>query len=348
MGRKAVSYLLKGLAVTFTALLLAAAVLSWRSSFISPEAGNFWASIALLMPVILLLNFAALYLVAFPPSVGRGADARCGTGAQPGLHLSDGPASRFRQQGPHDIRVATLNAYGFRRLGPTSVTGYGIASLMKREKVDVVCLQEFIDDRTFPPDSIAKLFASHMPWFIHQEGQAILSRFPIVGHRYVRFPGSGNDYLQADVKIGGDTVRIFSVHLQTSGISSLRHRFRKDHDRDVPVERVIGELERNSRIRAQQVREIRTVIDSTRYPVIVAGDFNDTPSSYTYRQLKGGMTDGFRAVGNGFGGTFRYLGGVLRIDYIFYDNRFAGVGYYMPQDDVSDHKAVIAELQLRR
>ena len=60
MGRKAVSYLLKGLAVTFTALLLAAAVLSWRSSFISPEAGNFWASIALLMPVILLLNFAAL------------------------------------------------------------------------------------------------------------------------------------------------------------------------------------------------------------------------------------------------------------------------------------------------
>lgn len=124
--------------------------------------------------------------------------------------------------------------------------------------------------RTFPPDSIAKLFASHMPWFIHQEGQAILSRFPIVGHRYVRFPGSGNDYLQADVKIGGDTVRIFSVHLQTSGISSLRHRFRKDHDRDVPVERVIGELERNSRIRAQQVREIRTVIDSTRYPVIVA------------------------------------------------------------------------------
>ena len=60
MGRKAVSYLLKSLAVTFTALLLAAAVLSWRSSFISPEAGNFWASIALLMPVILLLNFAAL------------------------------------------------------------------------------------------------------------------------------------------------------------------------------------------------------------------------------------------------------------------------------------------------
>lgn len=69
---------------------------------------------------------------------------------------------------------------------------------------------------------------------------------------------------------------------------------------------MIGELERNSRIRAQQVREIRAVIDSTHYPVIVAGDFNDTPSSYTYRRLKGDMTDGFWAVGNGFGGTFRF------------------------------------------
>lgn len=348
MGRKTVSYLLKGLAVTFTALLLAAAVLSWRSSFISPEAGNFWASIALLMPVILLLNFAALIWWLFRRQWGVALMPVAALALNLGYISAMVQLPDFDSKGPHDIRVATLNAYGFRRLGPTSVTGYGIASLMKREKVDVVCLQEFIDDRTFPPDSIARLFASHMPWFIHQEGQAILSRFPIVGYRYVRFPGSGNDYLQADVKIGGDTVRIFSVHLQTSGISSLRHRFRKDHDRDVPVERVIGELERNSRIRAQQVREIRTVIDSTRYPVIVAGDFNDTPSSYTYRQLKGDMTDGFRAVGNGFGGTFRYLGGVLRIDYIFYDNRFAGVGYYMPQDDVSDHKAVIAELQLRR
>ena len=60
MGRKTVSDLLTGLAVVFTALLLVAAVLSWRASFVSPEAGNFWASIGLLMPVILLLNLAAL------------------------------------------------------------------------------------------------------------------------------------------------------------------------------------------------------------------------------------------------------------------------------------------------
>ena len=60
MGRKAVFCLLYFLAVVFTGLLLAAAVLSWRASFVSPEQGGFWATIALLMPVVLLANLAAL------------------------------------------------------------------------------------------------------------------------------------------------------------------------------------------------------------------------------------------------------------------------------------------------
>lgn len=348
MGRKAVSCLLEILGVVFTALLLAAAVVSWRSSFISPEVGNFWASVALLMPVILALNLAALVWWLFRRKWGVALMPAAALALNLGYISAMVQLPDFNGKGPHDIRIATLNSYGFSRLGPTSVTAYGIASVMKRERVDVLCLQEFPENREFPADSIARLFAARMPYCVARSGQAILSRFPILDHRYVRFPDSGNDYLEADLRVGDDTVRVFSVHLQTSGISGLRRRFRRDYDRDAPVERVIGELERNSRIRAQQVREIRTVIDSTRYPVILAGDFNDTPSSYTYRRLKGGMTDGFRAVGNGFGGTFRYLGGVLRIDYIFYDDNFTGVGYYMPDDDLSDHKAVIAELKFRR
>ena len=149
------------------------------------------------------------------------------------------------------------------------------------------------------------------------------------------------------MSILSDTVRLFSVHLQTSGIAQLRRRFRKDYNRDAPVERILGELEHNSSIRAGQVGEIRVEIDASPYPVILAGDFNDTPSSYTYHTMKGNMTDGFRDSGSGYGGTFRYLGGVLRIDYIFYDDAFEGIRYYMPPEDVSDHKAVVAELRFR-
>ena len=81
--------------------------------------------------------------------------------------------------------------------------------------------------------------------------------------------------------------------------------------------------------------------------LVLAGDFNDTPSSYTYREMKGALTDGFRRCGNGYGGTFRYLGGLLRIDYVFYDDTFECVRYYMPSEVVSDHKVVIAELRFK-
>ena len=222
-----------------------------------------------------------------------------------------------------------------------------IAGMMNREQVDVLCLQEFMDSREFPADSIGKVFAPRMPYFLHEGSAALVSRYPVLDHKYVRFADTSNDYLRADLLGGGDTVRLFAVHLQTSGIAQLRHRFRKDYDRDAPVEQILGELEHNSSIRAGQVGEIRAEMDASPYPVILAGDFNDTPSSYTYRTMKGDMTDGFRDSGSGYGGTFRYLGGVLRIDYIFYDDAFEGIRYYMPPEDVSDHKAVVAELRFR-
>lgn len=127
-------------------------------------------------------------------------------------------------------------------------------------------------------------------------------------HRYVRFPDSGNDYLQADVKVGDD----HGAHL-FGALADIGHFGPPAAFPQGSRPRRSGRA-RDRRIGAQQpypgaaVREIRAVIDSTHYPVIVAGDFNDTPSSYTYRRLKGDMTDGFRAVGNGFGGTFRLSG----------------------------------------
>lgn len=349
MGRKAVSVLLHFLSVLLTVLLLAAAVLCWYSSFVSPEAGRFWATLALMMPVVLLLNLGALiwwffhrrWVVALLPAAA--------------LLWNLGYVSAMVQlpdlgsgDGHGELRVATLNTLGLRRYDTKELSAYAIVRLMSREKVDVLCMQEFPVDNLFPPDSIGALFARQMPYFVWDTGEAIVSRYPILDHHYVRFPDSGNDYLWADLKIADDTVRVISVHLQTSGVTSLRHSFRKDYNRDAPVEELFGALERNSRIRAQQVREIRGIIDSTRGPLILVGDFNDTPSSYAYRQLRGSLTDGFRAAGNGYGGTFRYIGGLLRIDYIFCNKDFRFVGYRTMPDDVSDHKAVIAELRFRR
>lgn len=345
MGRKAVFHLLRFLAVLLTLLLFAAAVLSWRASFVPPTEGRFWATLALLMPVILVANLAALvvWLVrrAWWVAVMPAAALLFNLGYIASMvRLPDIGVERG-----YDLRVASLNVNGFRRLGKRAFTAREIAHLARREQIDVFCLQEFQDDGQVTADSIASFFAGRMPYFVRDRGQAVLSRFPIVRHGSVNFPQSNNGYLWADLDLGRDTVRVISVHLQTSGISSLRRRFRKAHDRDAPVDLMLGEVERNSRRRVEQVEQIRALINSTRYPLVLAGDFNDTPSSYTYRRLKGSLHDGFRERGSGYGGTFRYLGGLLRIDYIFYDDPLRAVRYDILQEDVSDHKAVVADLE---
>ncbi|WP_418982289.1 endonuclease/exonuclease/phosphatase family protein [Alistipes sp.] len=345
MGRKAVFSLLHFLSVVLTLLLLAAAVLSWRASFVPPTEGRFWATLALLMPVILVANLVALivWLVRreWWVSVLPAAALLFNLGYIASMvRLPDIGGERT-----YDLRVGSLNVNGFRRLGKRAFTAHEIAQLAAREGIDVLCLQEFQDDSEVSADSVASFFAGRMPHFVRDKGEAVISRFPIVRHGSVNFPQTNNGYLWADLDTGRDTVRVISVHLQTSGISSLRHRFRKAHDREAPVDLVFGEVERNSRRRVEQVSQIRALVDSTRYPVILAGDFNDTPSSYTYRRLKGELNDGFRERGSGYGGTFRYLGGLLRIDYIFYDDSLRAVRYEILKEDVSDHKAVVADLE---
>ena len=153
--------------------------------------------------------------------------------------------------------------------------------MMRHEQVDVLCLQEFLDDGEFPADSIGALFSRRMPYFVSEGNGAVASRYPILDCKYVRFPDTSNDYLRADLLVEGDTLRIFSVHLQTSGIAQLRRRFQKDYNREAPGRiRCSAPCDRNSRIRAAQVREIRAETDASPYPVILAGDFNDTPSRH--------------------------------------------------------------------
>lgn len=348
MKRKRVS-LFDLMSVAATGLLFGAALLCRYASDVSPETGRFWALLALSMPGVLLLNLAALlywllrrrWLVCLLPLAALGWNGSYVSAmVQPPRLKNTSEAA--------DLRVATLNAFNF-DLGESRYrTAHSVAQLMARNDVDVLCLQEFPVFADTPVDSLLGFFTPHFPYSVQDGWEAVVSRYPIVNHRYAQFADSWNAYLWTDLAIGDDTVRIISVHLQTTGIAALRASYRKDHDREAPVEKLLGEVERNSRIRARQVHELEQLIDSARGPLILAGDFNDTPSSYTYRRIARRLRDGFRAAGHGYGSTFRHLGGVLRIDYLFSNDSLRCVGYRTLPDAVSDHRAVIADFRFVR
>jgi endonuclease/exonuclease/phosphatase (EEP) superfamily protein YafD len=78
------------------------------------------------------------------------------------------------------------------------------------------------------------------------------------------------------------------------------------------------------------------------YPVIVAGDFNDTPVSYTYRVMRRGLNDAFVEAGYGAGFTYRGKYPPNRIDYIIYGEGIECTDFDIVKVRYSDHYPVIA------
>jgi endonuclease/exonuclease/phosphatase family metal-dependent hydrolase len=85
-------------------------------------------------------------------------------------------------------------------------------------------------------------------------------------------------------------------------------------------------------------------MDTCPFPVIVLGDFNDTPQSYTYAVIRGeDLHDSFVQRGSGIGTT--YAGSIpgLRIDFVMTGSRFTIIRHEVLKLPYSDHYPVVAE-----
>ena len=100
--------------------------------------------------------------------------------------------------------------------------------------------------------------------------------------------------------------------------------------------------------RAEQVDNLVSCIHNSPFPVILCGDFNDTPNSYAYQQLATGLDDAFMESGQGLGNT--YIGKLpsYRIDYVLYSDYFTSWQCHRDMVKFSDHYPVNCLLGVRQ
>jgi endonuclease/exonuclease/phosphatase family metal-dependent hydrolase len=147
-------------------------------------------------------------------------------------------------------------------------------------------------------------------------GMALFSRFPILKTGQIWFGEvSFNHAIFADIKIHSDTLRVYSVHLASMSIDD------KEVAKAIKGERVksrgketFHRLRKGFIDRGEQVDTLIRHIRASPYPVLVAGDFNDIPWSYTYQQFARRFSNAFQAKGNGIGATYNGKIPFLRID----------------------------------
>lgn len=271
------------------------------------------------------------------------------------------------------IRVMTWNLSSW---GLSNHSGKGKADhqnemidLIKKTNADVLCFEEYIYYRNSKyQDSIIpalKESGYQYRYFVRTKfierfykstrliTTIIISKYPITdtSHFFYNDEQLVEPLIQADIKVNDQTIRIFTTHLESVRFESTDFQALRSLKEPInaslgPSKLIAYKLRNAYRSRAAQAEVLNRKIKESPHPVIVCGDFNDVPNSYTYFKVKGSLQDAFLKKGSGFGRTLRMLSPTLRIDYILADKKFKVTQCNVINVPYSDHNPVVADLDL--
>lgn len=247
------------------------------------------------------------------------------------------------------IKIATYNVANFGR-ETSGFMAQDILSEMKRQRVDILCMQEYSDASGDKKNSDSyKEYFQYMA--TGNSDMVIYSRYPIRQTGNIPFEHTNNSAMWAEINLNGKRIKVFNAHLETTGFNRTMHNAAKLESNGIQVERnaLVSAIYNNYTlgmiIRAGQANTVANEVRQSELPAIVCGDFNDVPYSYVYNTMLGDMTDGFKECGSGWMQTYRGNKPV-RIDYIFHDKNMNGLSYYTSNLTYSDHYPVFMKIEI--
>jgi endonuclease/exonuclease/phosphatase family metal-dependent hydrolase len=255
------------------------------------------------------------------------------------------------------VKILSFNVQHFQGNEKTNPVNSSaeVVDFLEEQNTDIICLQEVRLNRNNifnlrrTVDKLKNINHYQYARSSTSYGLVTMTRYPIVFMDEIRFEDTRNMAIYTDVIIKTDTVRIFNVHLQSylidpksySVMDSLDLRNEKAI---TELREITGKIKTASEMRAEQVRKIREYIDKSPYKIVVCGDFNDTPYSYSYQKIKGRLKDAFVESGRGVGHTYTGKIPSFRIDYILHSKDFDSFNFKTIGFRVSDHLPISCTL----
>jgi endonuclease/exonuclease/phosphatase family metal-dependent hydrolase len=366
-GNSVFKILLLGLNYAIAALLL----LSYLAPYINPEKVWLLAFLGLAYPILLILNmlFIFIWLIRFDKSFLLSLICILAGWNYPGRFYQV-KAKPFENSEENYFKVSSYNVHYFGRYNPRESDNFekeAILEYVMEEDADILCFQEFFLEKD--ADSFFELMQKNgiayhkafLPYVANQKfsGMLILSRFPIIRTAEIVSDSTRSRLfgMTADILLETDTVRIYNLHLQSIKLSDEEFVFDRipeiadKHNNNklkVDSKRLISKLKISFIKRAAQAKIVSDHIKSCPYPIIVCGDFNDTPLSFAYYQIKNELKDAFVLSGKGTGQTYAGNYPSFRIDYLLHSNHFKSQGFSTGTITASDHYPVAAYLKLNK
>ncbi|MEO6346473.1 MAG: endonuclease/exonuclease/phosphatase family protein [Aquaticitalea sp.] len=244
---------------------------------------------------------------------------------------------------PEDISVMNYNVRLFNvfKWIPDTSVDQKIVDFINEKQPDILSIQEYRRDNDI-------VFAGYEKFEMIsgekvKNGQAILSKFPIVNSGSIEFPDSYNNAIFIDVVKGTDTIRVYNVHLQSMKIDANGDALTKESS-----ENLFRQVSKTFTMQQFQTELFLLHKKRCPYKMIICGDFNNTAYSYVYREIKGDLKDAFVEAGNGFGRTFNFKFFPVRIDFILVDDGFEINSFKNFDVLLSDHYPIMSRVKIKK
>lgn len=338
-------------------------IVLYLAPFVSPQSSYLLALLALAYPFLLILHILliiwwlywrsrAVYLSLFTIVLGISHFFNF-------VGIAGGVAT-----GKGGFKLMTYNVHYFNSLGvKNSVQAAplqkAVTDYIVQQKPDIFCAQEF-SGRTSDLTLAARNAMVQGAGLVHEyrgggSSLAIYSRFPIVGSGTLTFGSSYNAVIFTDLQMPSNRiVRVYNMHLQSVKLGADSDEVLNKHnlthlnsdETKEKYRRISSKLHRAFVMRADQSEILAAHIKKSPYPVVLAGDLNDTPQSYCYRRVSAGLQDSFWECGWGLGTTYAGNLPFLRIDYAFASPHFRIYNHHVLSQPYSDHYPVVVGLGL--
>jgi endonuclease/exonuclease/phosphatase family metal-dependent hydrolase len=176
------------------------------------------------------------------------------------------------------------------------------------------------------------------------------SKFPVQEEKVFTFL-SRPFAMYSDVVFPEGIVRIYNIHLQSVKLTGERKLLMFDNERGLRAlfqhfKGAFKKLRLAFLHREVQALMLAESIKTSPYPVIVSGDFNDTPASYAYHVIAGQLNDASFFSVTGFKRTFKFSTFPLQIDYICTSPAIRSSFYKTIASPISDHFVISSKFNI--
>jgi len=272
---------------------------------------------------------------------------------------------------PIDVDSLKILTYNTHTMGgirlPDVKTPVKVFDIVRQSGADIVCLQEYAFSKSPKGHSetdLRKRLSDIYPYygFVTNKGQtamgvAMFSKYPILKYEKIDEDQYQGAIAYAEVDFHGRSLALVNCYMQSFQIPNAEREFMNEMgkkfetDSIARLEKGLRNLSRAFRARAKQSLQVRDYLVSHKElaskPLLVLGDMNDTPISFTYNKLRDDLSDTWVEAGFGPGISFRMFPFWFRIDHIFHSSHLRALDIKVLRDaKQSDHYPVFASYQL--